>query len=90
MVFLRQIQRMRVVAGLAADLDGRGQIKVEMVVGVEETRQLALVLQLGVAVQQQRGVVFVGQVLHVQRLQVAGQVQHARRVEKRANHVTRL
>ena len=57
---------------------------------LDELLQLGAVLQLGVAVEQQRGVVGVGQRLAVQRLQVGRQVVDPLGVQELPDHVGRL
>ena len=52
--------------------------------------ELLLLLQLRVAVDQQRRVLAVRQALLVQRLQVLRQLRHALRVQELANYVRRL
>ena len=54
---------------------------------LDELLQLRAVLELGVAVEQQRGMVGVGQGLPVQGLQVGRQVMDALGIEELADHV---
>eukprot|EP00053_Salpingoeca_punica_P016664 m.158285 g.158285 ORF g.158285 m.158285 type:complete len:577 (-) comp17016_c0_seq1:20-1750(-) len=82
-----QIQRVFEVARLPTDLDGGGKVKVEVLVRHDELVQLVHPLELGVAVQEQSGVVLVGQLALVQGLQVVGEVVDALRVEELADHI---
>lgn len=52
---------------------------------LDELLQLRAVLELGIAVEQQRGVVGIGQGLAVQGLQVGGQVVDALGIQKLAD-----
>lgn len=57
---------------------------------LDELLQLGDVLQLGIAVQQQGGVVCIGQRLQVEHLQVGGQVVYPLSVQELADDVRRL
>eukprot|EP00041_Stephanoeca_diplocostata_P017412 m.349923 g.349923 ORF g.349923 m.349923 type:complete len:396 (-) comp20690_c0_seq3:1406-2593(-) len=78
------------IPSVATDFDGRFEVEIEMFVRHDEFVQHLLVLQLGVAVEQQRRVVLVRQLLVVQRFQVRRKIVDALRIEKLANDIRGL
>lgn len=88
-MILSQIEGMGVVASLPEDLDGCLYIKVDftLTLCLDEFLQLRAVLELGIAVQKQGGMISISQRLPMQGLQVGGQVVDALGIQKLPDHI---
>ena len=73
------------IAGLATHLDGRLDVKVELLVGLDKRVQALDVLELGVTVEQEGRVVGIGNVALVECLQVRREVSDALCVKELRN-----
>lgn len=73
LVLFGEMKRFFVAAGVAKHFDGHLDIEVDSgVVGVDELVELLLLLQFGVAVNQESGVLAVGEASLVQRFEIRG------------------
>lgn len=81
LVLFGEMQRFFVASRVAQHLHRHLDVEMDPgMVRVDELVQLLLLFQLGVAVNQQRGVLAVRQTSHVQRLQIRRQLRHSLRV----------
>mmetsp|Transcript_31686 Transcript_31686/g.61282 ORF Transcript_31686/g.61282 Transcript_31686/m.61282 type:complete len:246 (-) Transcript_31686:900-1637(-) len=85
----REASCLVVVPRLVAHID-RGLDVESAVRGLDESIELVRLLELRVALQQQCGVVLVGELVVVEGLEVAGQVDDALGIEELTDHVGRL
>lgn len=89
-MLLGQICSLIVVSSLPAHGDGRIQIKLEISGGLDEFLQLVHVLELGIAVQQQRGMIRRGFATLMELLEILDKVMYPLRIQELSDHLGRF